>query len=109
MKKYIFTESQLKTIIDSQLNEQTIPNKDCFFMAFDNYNTTFDNGTIQNNTLSFKGENHSYECSDVLNKNVMGVGSIDIIKKHGVPTVIMYTNGKPIQIKFGPNCSCKSK
>ena len=109
MKKYIFTESQLKTIIDSQLNEQVTPNKDCFFMAFDNHKTTFDNGIIQNGILSFDGEMNSYMCSNVLNTNVTGPGSIDIIKKQGIPTVIMYQNGKPTQLKFGPNCSCKKK
>jgi hypothetical protein len=107
MKKYIFTENQIKKIIDNQLNEQIVPKKDCFSMAFDNSKTTFDNGVIRNGDLTFSSEMNTYRCGKVSRlTTATGPGSIVIDKKNGVSSVIMYQNGKPTQIKFEPNCSC---
>ena len=106
--KYIFTENQVKKIIDNQLNEQTTPNKDCFTMAFDNSKTTFDNGVIRNGYLTFSSEMNTYTCGKIAGMvNVTKPGSVEIIKKNGVSTVLIYQNGKPVQIKFEQNCSCK--
>ena len=107
MKKYIFTESQIKKIIDSTISEQMTPQKDCFFMAFDNHKTTFDNGYVKNGDLYFSSEMNTYKCGKASNvMNTKGPGSIDIIKKNGVSSVMFYGKMEKMQINFEPTCQC---
>lgn len=92
MKKYIFTESQIKKVIDGVINEEANMG-DKFPFAFDNTTTNLE-GQIKNDKFLYAStENGStYKIGPIAQVPFVGSCAVDIIKNNGVATIMVYNN-----------------
>ena len=92
MKKYIFTESQIKKVIDGVINEDTTMG-DKFPFAFDNSTTNLE-GEIRNDKFLYASTEtgNTYKIGPVAQVPFIGQCAVDIIKKNGIATIMVYNN-----------------
>ncbi len=92
MKKYIFTESQIKKVIDRVVTEQEVKPVSKFPFAFDNGKTTFE-GEIKNGFLYIRLES-DYKGKRIfkvgpVSSSKMTKGQVTITKKNGAESVMI--------------------
>ena len=98
MKKYIFTESQIKKVIDSVITEQSNKSTGKFPFAFDNSSTDFQ-GEIKNNFLYITLESDymgytTFKAGPIIKMPKKTAGTVTITKKNGNESVTLV--GEPI-------------
>jgi hypothetical protein len=104
MKKYIFTESQIKKVIDGVINEQVVKT-DKFSFAFDNDTTNLE-GVIKNDKFLYASTEtpNTYKIGPIAQVPFVGQCAVDIIKKNGVATIMVYnTKGQGGKLQLVPN------
>jgi hypothetical protein len=109
MKKYIFTESQVKKIIDSQVSNQV---NEGFGLNMDKFPFVFNDGTPTYFTGEIKRDGYLYATSETPNTYKIGpltkvpfVGQcgVKMVKVNGKTTVTVQTNKTEGTVQFVPN------